>query len=401
MLASAAPLDLSAWKYRKKIRLTPGDGLAVVKLDREVYMGAAPGLSDIRVIRDGAEVPSEVGTLQQRGDDDIRRPEKILDLSVVGGSNLQFTVHVPFGQKDRIRLYVREQNFRQRVSVEGSTDNVHWAMLRSDGAIFDFTKDGRQFSSLEVAFPVSTKPFLRVTIFGWNKVASVAEAYVDHELRWPETREILATIAPIVAEDSETKTTVATMDLGVAGLPIDRILLTVESPQFQRAASVEGSSNGKDWLNLAEGVIARLPGADFSEESLALAVPETRLQHLRVRIYNRDDQPLRMGTMQLQGLVRHARFLASMAGNYWLYYGDNGVAAPQYDLPAVLARRKNTEVNWILGPAEANPAYHPPPEPKKPWSEQHPAILYTVLGAAVLALGIATLRFMARLRTPA
>ena len=399
MIASAAPLDLSAWKYRKKIPLTAGDGLAVVKLDREVYMGADSGLSDLRVVRDGSEVPFELGSLKQGGDD-VTRSEKLLDMSVVDGSNLQFTVHVPFTQKDRIQLDVTEQNFRQRVSIEGSNDNVHWAMLRADGAIFDFTKDGRQFSSLDVRFPLSTKPFLRITVFGWKKISAVTGASVDRELRWPELRETLATIAPRVAEDSETKATVATVDLGVAGLPIDRIVLSVKSAQFQRAASVEDSANGRDWSNLAQGVIARLPGTDFTEESLALTVPETHRRYIRVRIFNRDDQPLQLGPIQFEGLIRHIKFLAPLPGSYWLYYGENDVRSPQYDLPALLARTAYAEKNWTLGSAEPNPAYHPPPTPKKPWSEQHPAILYTVLGGAVLALGVATLRFAMRLRTP-
>ena len=74
---------------------------------------------------------------------------------------------------------------------------------------------------------------------------------------------------------------------------------------------------------------------------------------------------------------------------------------PEYDLASVLARQSLPEHAWTLERQEPNPLYRPPTPPKKPWSEQHPAMLYTVLGGAVLALGIATLRFMARLRTPA
>jgi hypothetical protein len=64
----------------------------------------------------------------------------------------------------------------------------------------------------------------------------------------------------------------------------------------------------------------------------------------------------------------------------------------------LMARRSFPETNWPLSPAEANPTYRPPTPPKKAWSEQHPTILYTVLAGAVLALGIATFRFAARLR---
>src|SRR5580693_1077298 len=57
MLATAGPLDLSAWKYRKRIPLTPGEGLAVVKLDKEVYAEIGDLAWSLRVLRDQEEVP--------------------------------------------------------------------------------------------------------------------------------------------------------------------------------------------------------------------------------------------------------------------------------------------------------------------------------------------------------
>jgi hypothetical protein len=67
----------------------------------------------------------------------------------------------------------------------------------------------------------------------------------------------------------------------------------------------------------------------------------------------------------------------------------------------VLSHQKKEDAKeWPLGAVEPNPAYRPPAEPLKPWSERHPSILYTVLGAAVLGLGIATVRFAMRIRKP-
>jgi hypothetical protein len=141
-----------------------------------------------------------------------------------------------------------------------------------------------------------------------------------------------------------------------------------------------------------------LPGADATEEQLTIPVQTTH-RYLRLRIYNRDDKPIQTGTVQLEGITRFIKFLAASPGQYWIYYGNANAAAPVYDLPVVLSRReKLTESSWTAGAQQANPAYKPPPEPKKPWSEQHPAILYTVLGVAVVGLAIATLRFASRLR---
>jgi len=121
VLANAATLDLSAWQYRKRIPLTPGDGLAVAKLDRDVYFGAASDLSDLRVLRDGVEVPFGLRTLLRTGEDDMRLPERILDMSVIDSSRIQFTVHVPLTRKDRIRLDVRQQNFDKGSALRPAT----------------------------------------------------------------------------------------------------------------------------------------------------------------------------------------------------------------------------------------------------------------------------------------
>jgi hypothetical protein len=401
VIASAAPLDLSAWKYRKRIPLTPGDALTVVKLDREVYIRSSNSVADLVVIRDGQEVPFILTTREAQAAPD-RGPERLLDESVVLDAGLQFMIHLkPPTEHNSILLQTDEKNFRRRVRIETSQDGVRWAIARDDGAIFNFSQDGREFSSTIVEYPVSTRPFIRVTIFGWTKKGSVTAAMVERMGTQPAVYETFSTLVPQVWEDPVTKSTVATVDQGVTGLPVSRIRLETSSPQFQRAVMIESSDDGKQWQFLSQDVIARLPGPDFKEESLEMRASGAR-RYLRLRIYNRDDQPLQIGRLTLEGLVSELRLLAPAEGPYWLYYGNPAAARlPEYDLSAVLSRRSFREVSATLSAAEPNPAYHPPPAPRKPWSEEHPAILYTVLGGAVLALGIATLRFMARLRTPA
>jgi len=401
VVATAAPLDLSAWKYRKKIPVTPGDGLAVVKLDREVYIGSSNGTADLLVIRSGQEVPFIVRTPGLK-EERAAHVETLLDRSVVPGVGLQFMIHLPTpARHDTIYLQTDEKNFRQRVRVETSQDGRRWAIARNDGAIFNFSQDGRELSSTIVEYPVSTRPYLRITIFGWAKTDMVTSATVDHAESQPAAFEVFSTLVPQVWEDGATKSTVLTVDQGVTGLPVSRIRLETSSPQFQRAVTLETSDDGQNWRYLSQHAIARLPGTEFTEESLLLPASGAN-RYLRLRIYNRDDQPLQIGHVTLEGLGSEIEFLAPVEGPYWLYYGNpRAVGLPEYDLSAVLTRRSFREISSALAPAESNPLYHAPPAPRRPWSEQHPAILYTVLGGAVLALGIATLRFMARLRSPA
>jgi hypothetical protein len=394
--ATAAPLDLSAWKYRKRIPLTSTNGLAVVKLDRDVFIGSS--LNDLLLVQDGNEIPfllTTPGIL----DDLVTAIEPLLDRSVLPGTGLQFVIHLTTPAKhSRILLHTREKNFRQRIRIETSQDGLRWAVVRDAAAIFNFSQDGRDLSSTSIGYPVSTRPFLRVTVFGWTKIDAVDGATVD---RFDEQRpryELISTLKPQIREDLQAKATVLDIDQGVSGLPIGRLRIHTPSPQFQRAVSIETSPDGQNWRYLAQSAIARLPGPDFTEESLEVPAPQAQ-RYLRLKIYNQSDAPIQVESVALEGFLSEIHFLPRSPGDYWLYYGNPSIAhLPQYDLPAILERKNLQPVSWTLSPAELNPSYRPPPIPRKPWSEQHPAILYTVLGGAVLSLGIATLRFAARLR---
>ncbi|HTB12071.1 MAG TPA: DUF3999 family protein [Bryobacteraceae bacterium] len=402
VVASATTLDLSQWRYRKSIPLTPGTGLTVVDVDRDVYVGSATALADLLVIHDGKEVPFVIDTPVAEKPAAVPSEERLLDESVIPGLGLLFTIHLKRPvEHHAILLHTGEKNFRKRVRIETSQDGVEWALARSDGAIFNFSQDGREFSSMIVEYPVSTKPFVRVNIIGWMRTGDFGAAIVEHAESRQVAYEVFATLVPQVTEDAVTKSTVVTVDQGVSGLPVSRVLLQVLTLRFQRAAVIETSGDSKNWQYVGQQVIALARGPGFTEESLVLPVPGAQ-RFIRLRIYNRDDRPLQIGKLNLEGQVSEIKFLAPESGSYWLYYGNPAVIRPrEYDLGAVIAHQTFREIKTPFNSPEVNPTYRPPASARKPWSEQHPAILYTVLGGAILALGIATLRFMSRLRTPA
>jgi len=398
-------LSPSAWHYRKPIQLVSRDSpsaaqLNVVNLDRDIYLAARADLADLRVMRTGEEIPFVIETLDAASQHRQRRA-RILDQSIAPGVGLQFTLQLDGGfPHNRVHLETDERNFRQLVRVETSENGRSWSTVRDDGAIFDFSQDNRHMFALAVGYPESTRRFLRVTVRGWTKVGALTGASVDFEEQRPASREPLASLTPGIEEDSKTQSTIATIDAGVDGLPVDHIRVATPSQAFHRAVEIETSTNGRDWLYVVQGTLARFPGRP-GEDSLVIAVPETRHRYLRLRIYNRDDKPIRIERVELEGLVRRVKFLAEGSGQYWLYYGNPDAAPARYDLPVLLERREHMEQTAsIAGPQQMNPAYQPPSAPSRPWSERHPAILYTVLGGAVLGLGAATLRFALRLRQP-
>jgi hypothetical protein len=401
--ATAAPLDLSAWKFRKRIPLTPGDGVAVVRLDKDVYAAIGSRYYKLRIYRDDEETPFVFTSPGQHLDYLVPSLNtELLDQVVVPGAGLQFVVRNRFrGQHNSIVIVTDRKNFRSRVRVETSEDAKHWSVARDTATIFNFMQDGREMASTAVRYPVSTRPFLRLTMFGWTEIGSVLSTEIKYRVEpRAEELEVFAKVQPQVSENAEMKSTLVLVDVGQQGLPITGLRVFSSSPQFQRAVSVEGSSDAKTWTYCGAGVLTRLPGPQFVEESLVVFATGGN-RYYRLRISNLDDKPIQVDAVQAEGTVYQTKFLAASPGTYWLYYEGpepENTAMPQYDLPLVLAKQILPEQNWVLDRQEPNPLYRPPAPTKKPWSEQHPAILYTVLGGAVLALGIATLRFAARLK---
>ena len=207
----------------------------------------------------------------------------------------------------------------------------------------------------------------------------------------PFVRDAMASWQPQPVPDPKTQSTLYTWDLGVAGIPHDELTLEVDTPAFERAAVVESSADGKEWSSLGQGVLWRFA----KEQSLTLDFLESHQRFFRLRVYNRDDQPLAVKTATLSVIRAGVKFKTGAGGSYWLHFGNANANAPSYDLRDVLAREAPlAEAAIAPGPEEPNPAYREPPPPTRPWSEQHPEILYLTLALAVAGMGFVTVRFL-------
>jgi len=390
LVAFAALLrgDFSAseWKLRRAIS---GDasGLASIKLDRAVYIGTGANLADLRVIRDGRELPYVLETVMETATFE-RRDGKVHDRAV---RNNDVELVYDLGKvtsHNRLHIDTERQNFRQRVRIETSDDASRWATVREDGAIFDFSQDGRQLSSLDIDYPDSTRRYVRLTIFGWTQPKDVRGVSVVQFERKAGARELFAQATPAI--ENKDKTTLATFDLGATGLPVDRVEFDIAEKAFDRFADVETSSDRQSWMRANGASLVRYQGG----ESLAIQTSESHSRYWRVRIYNGDDQPLTVRGARFLGLERYLKFEAGGAGAM-LYYGNSAASSPSYDLAKRLANDPARQTaTAVLGPEEANPAYRPPPVPEKPWSERQPGLIYAVLGIAIAVLGFFTWRLL-------
>ena len=108
----------SAWQFRGPLPIGPAPGWYVFRIDTDLYKASHSDLADLRIVRDGEEVPYVIETLS--GAVELRGfAPQILDRSFRPGAGVEITLDLgkPI-RHNRLRIASRESDFRQKVIVE-------------------------------------------------------------------------------------------------------------------------------------------------------------------------------------------------------------------------------------------------------------------------------------------
>ena len=121
---------------------------------------------------------------------------------------------------------------------------------------------------LYVSYPESTRPFVRMTIYGWKDPNAVTRCWVTVDENKSSARDTMASLKPEPQQDSKN----AEHELylgpgGVTGVPRNRLALEVDTPAFQHRLRVgDQSTDGNEWYSLGLGVLSKFA----QEQSLNL-----------------------------------------------------------------------------------------------------------------------------------
>ena len=385
------------WEFRRPLAVGQPGALHTVRIIPAIQQKAKPDLSDLRVIRGTEEIPFVLeelsGSVRETGVD-----ARIINKAGLPSRATQLTLDAGEGtQHSRVRFRMQGSNFRHALKVETSPDGKEWGEARQEAWLIDFDQDGRKFSSLEADYPSSTHRFVRVTIAGWERPEKILAASLVHRVETLPVLEPVYEGAPSPATSDRQGVSVHVLDAGGGVAGYDRIRLEVEGEAFHRVVEVETSSGGNVWKRTASGALARHSG----HESLTVMLGVRRDRHLRLRVHDFDDKPLKLTRAVLETPVRLVKFIPKEKGEYALVYGNRQAESSRYDLVILLNRDPaEPRVHLTAGPERPNAGYTGP-EGGLPWSERHPQILYTALAAAIAVLGYLSARFYAKLRKQA
>ena len=405
VLVLAAVVAVAAPAVTERGIAVPGPGRVVLALDPAIYETARADLGDLRVTSSaGAEVPY---LLERVTDDPLRSTQRPVLRNRTFTRGQQASATLDFGAptlKSEITLSLSGDNFRRRVKVEGrARREPAWSTLTDSAYVF--AVPGPAPARYEtVPLPENNFPDLRVTVYNApddpERIEITGAATRPADRRRP--REVTLVPRTTRTEDAGAHETIVTLDLGARHQPFRGLHLDVAEPAFFRGVVVEArvdpapGATGEAalplaWRYLGEGAIYRYEEGGATRECLRLEV-SGRERVLRLRVRNRDDRPLTIGSAVALVPVERLAFEARAGEQYRLRYGDLRLSAPSYDLartagdPSLYAARAQ-EGQWLA--PQPVPAAPPPPPP---WTERNPALLWMGLVGVVAVLGAVTWR---------
>lgn len=393
LLAQPVHLSLDQFPWRAAFEVKETGGYAAVRLSRPFYEKTAAGFSDLRLFG-----PANIETPWLLRDLHPARPDSAIPaqaLDQVHTPKSQFQLILDFGVAppihNRLVFDVPGDDFRHPVLIESSLDRREWDEVRT-AAILRFAQDGKRLESVAVDYPDSTRRYLRITIGDWKDRKLAASVHAQRaESPNAEDWEHLGSAGVKAAPLVDQKSTRFEFEYPYGYLNGVRLAVRTTSKEFYRSAALSYSSDGKSWTSAGSHVLYRVPGA----EELSIRASRLNGLHVRIEVFDADDQPLEINAVDLQVPAREVVFPINDAGAYAFHLGLPRCAAPNYDLEKVLARAATVTPVALPAPAwESNPAYVPPEQRPKPFTELFPWLLPAVVALAIAILGAAAYRLM-------
>ena len=407
------------WGYYREIdkdQLQTGKNYRIM-LDSQVYDASQISLADLRIVMDGRlELPYEIAIIT--GNSETKNMVSTIVENNRTGDNsniLILDLGTEVRPNNKITLDITERNFGKKVSVEGSNDKLNWVLLVRDAYIYDFSFGGEQaqrtgqakwsravnskymvdFSynassrDTAVSYPESRFRYIKVTLFGTKdeEPVTITRANIRSHYVVPAEEAEYNCIIKENKVDQQAKTSYTILDFGAKNLPIQSIKINCDGSNYYRTVYVQGSNDLKEWVELGSGDIFDYDVENFRDARREIFFTEGRCRYIKLTILNQDNVPINVIAATGHGLKRSLVFPFQKAEPIRLYYDNQLAQAPVYDYSRFIRKADFTKLAVVaLGQQVRNPFYNPD-KIKRPWTEEHPYILWiAIIGIVVILL---------------
>ena len=386
----------SYFKYRRQVQSINSAGQHYLVVDEAIWRHARPDLNDLRMYAAEKEVPYKL-MVEIGGSETEQKQFRVLQPVSIGGKT-QFLLDMSgVDEYDRIHLTLATKNFVAHARVEGQDDphGTTWALLGTT-TLYDLS-DEKLGSNSTLQIPLSAFKFLQVTVESTVQPSDVKNGTAG------ATRAQKAVWRDVTSPsrlEQQGKETVITFEVP-PNTPVERLTLDIDPTQsnFCRQIQIRGSQDEPYGTQQISRIHMLRNGQKVDVERASVELCGTCQGTLKAVIQNGDDPPLKISGAHLQQWERRIYFDSDAGERPWVYYGDKKLGAPEYDYAKLF--QKDARIELVgLDPEVNNAAYISRPD-DRPWSEQHPAVLWVAILAAVVILGAVALRSLRTIAKPA
>lgn len=380
-VAGAGGVEESAFRYTRPLEAPSGP--VTFEPDARMYGHARVGFPDLRIVdAAGSQVPwrsapmpaavaSQPVAVVARG-----RRDGIVTVVLDRGA-----VHPVI---DRVALEIPDRTFVGRVVVSGSTSGAEGTYARLSETPIYAVHGAVDARSTTAVFPATDYRYLLVRATDISAITGARVARKPSETP-------LEPVASTSRRRERSQATVVRLDLGYSKVPVDAVRIDSTTPSYVRAVRIEGSNDGKAYVALGQGRVAR-----FSGVALTRIAIDAHQRFLRVTIENGDDAPLAGLRVVAEARTRRLLLSAGYSPPYRLLYGATTVPAPAYDFEQLPAAATGVDhaAGGTLGAETVNELYVAPAD-SRTFLERNGWVVQGLLVAAALvaaAAGLLALR---------
>ncbi|WP_197082306.1 hypothetical protein [Pedobacter sp. BMA] len=366
-----------------------------LKLPERLYKNVGLGFDDLRIFgingKDTLEVPY---LLKQK--DDLISSQDVPFKQINQSTNTEgyfYTFHSPQANTiNQITLNFKDQNFDWHVKLEGSNDNKEWFTILNNYRILSIKNSSTDYHFTKLDFADSKYQYYRIAL-----KSQVQPELLSAKISKSDT--IKGTSQEVkykkfnIQNDAVQKVTIIDIPLENT-VPVSFLKLkAMNSFDFYRPLKIECVTDSFKTDNGIRYNYAELYQGTFSSfEKPEYHFLNTITSGLRITIQNNDNQPLRLGDLELKGNIYEiiARF-DNPALSYSLYYGNEKSTPPSYEIEKFQSKIPPDLTSAIIGDEEKNPAYSV--NTTKPLFENK-AWLWIVMAIIIALLGWFSFRML-------
>lgn len=383
----AAATVTTDFKFKASILGDPTEPVSVrLILPFTIIKNTSSGFSDVRIFDDtGTEIPYVIYPQRRYKETPRSFSWKIVNyqyLDTVQTVVLKRPKDISIARD--LRISTSAKDFIKGVSIYTSNDQKVWDALAT-GSFFDFSsqvdfrknhidipeikgmyirivftdtastatdKQNMRFQYKDLVFSLDGTVKGEIKINGFN-------SYIGKKKKETYFYDAIDIPTPKTFMDTDKNTIVK---LGNLNIPVDQVVLNIKNPYFYRHVEwwVAEKDVDESYRFLRKDVLFRVP--DLNEDKTVLPVQFARPAHVRLKIINKDNPPLKIENVHLKWVRRNLYFMPEKGRSYTLYWKGPNIKKPDYELRRMIPNHYDRLMGyrkWAIGDIQENRDYAP------------------------------------------